>query len=136
MAAMISRAVVRAAGVACLVILGPIAASAQSAQWLPGVDILVSAYTSVDAKTGVPGPIAAMIGFDRDTGRVSFLDLAAVCTYPVGPWYPTEGKGAITQIFQIAPRQFALYHDSGYIRVEHLPDALFCQPLGQPKAGA
>jgi hypothetical protein len=135
MAARISRAVVLATATACLGIVGSIAASAQSAQWLPGVDILVSVYADVDPVSKQPTPATAVLGFDRDTGRVEILDIPGVCTYPVGPWEPTAGKGAITQIFQVSARTFALYHESGYLRVERLPDVLLCSPLSPPKAG-
>lgn len=112
-----------------LLVLVSSVASAQTARWTLGLDVFVPVYTSLDDKTGTPGPITARLGFDRDTGHVSYLDIVAKCYYPVGPWEPTPGHGAIRDIFQIGLREFALYHESGLLRVERLPDALFCQAL-------
>jgi hypothetical protein len=91
-------------------------------QWVPGLDIIVRVY-SVKG-----GPLDRLLGYDRDTGAVSVVTLGDDC-HTAFVWHPSEGKGAITDILQIDARTFGLYHESGYVRLEPLPDNLFCAPL-------
>lgn len=96
--------------------------------WVPGLDIVVPAYVTLDEKTAGPGPLVDRVGYDRDTQVASRLDLQAHC-YTTWAWAPTPGHGAITHLIQIGPRQWALYHESGLIRVDTESDALYCRPL-------
>ncbi len=101
--------------------------AAQSYQWAPGLDVIIPVYTDT-TKDGGPGPIRGWLGYDRDTGRASQLVVSEGC-YTAWSWHPTAGNGAITAILQVDARTFALYHDSGHIRLETPPDVLLCTPL-------
>lgn len=105
-------------------------AAAQTAQWLPGMDLLLPVYADL-TDDGAPGAARHLLGYDRDTGTASMLYPADQC-YIQWWWRPTQGAGGITHIAQLSPRIFALYHESGSIRIEPLPDASFCVPLPIP----
>jgi len=111
-------------------------ADSQSARWLPGMDLVLPVYAELTDKD-TPGPTRHLLGYDRDTGTTSMLYPADQC-YIRWWWRPTMGEGGITHIAQLSPRHFALYHESGYIRIEPLPDASFCVPLptSDPKPDA
>ncbi len=108
-----------------LVVLVSLQTLAQSVQWLPGLDIIVPLYASRTIPDG-------FLGYDRDTGTASRLNALGVC-HEQWTWTPSEDKGAITQILQIADYDFALYHESGFIRVERQPASLHCNPLPPQK---
>lgn len=85
-----------------------------------------------EEKDGIPGPLSHILGYDRDTGVASLLDIKAEC-YISWWWRPTRGEGGITRIVQVNARTYALYHESGYLRLEPQPDAWFCTPTIPPK---
>ena len=105
-----------------------VASAAQAQyQWIGGLDVVVPVSTQTDGK-GNTLPPDAFLGYDRDTGAVSLLFPGAACHEP-WTWKPTEGKGAITHILQLDWHTFALYHESGFVRVEARPNVLLCVPV-------
>lgn len=94
--------------------------------WLPGLDIVREVY---DGPT-----LVGIVGYDRDTHRASWIQVSAGC-YWTFSWHPEPNQGGITHIIHradLGPRTFALLHESGFIRDEQIPDALWCIPLTKP----
>lgn len=78
-----------------------------------------------------PGPLVNVLGYDRDSGVASLLVIPERCHLD-WIWRPTPGEGGIQYVIQLEPRLFALYHESGFLRVEPQPPVLACVPLPPP----
>lgn len=98
-------------------------ALAQTGQWLPGLDIIVPGVTVWKDQ-----PNAAIFGYDRDTRKASVMFPADGCYYL---WIltPDANRGAITHAFVFGFRQVAVYYESGFMQIEHIPLANVCLPL-------
>lgn len=93
--------------------------------WLPGMDLFVTVNEADQPR--------AVVAYDRDTRRAAWLDIQGQC-YTTWGWDPTPNQGAITAILHVGGRDFALYHEMGHLRVERVPDSLWCQPLEHVKS--
>ena len=113
-----------------LIVLGvSSSATAQTTRWIGGLDLLLPTYAERTADQ--PGPLVNVLGYDRDTGITSLLVVAERC-HEDWIWRPTPGEGGIQYVVQLDVRLFALYHESGFLRVEATPPALTCLPLPPP----
>ena len=96
-------------------------------RWRPGLDVVIPIYAEM-TKGGVPGPLVNVLGYDADTEAISVLFIRDAC-YVTWTARPDQGHGLIRHVIQVAPRVFALLHDSGYIRLETQPDFAWCWPV-------
>lgn len=96
-------------------------------RWLPGLDLVVPLFADIGAD-GLPIPSADKLGYDRDTQRATRLYVSPAPCYTVWTWAPDPGHGAITTLIQVDGKRVALYHESGRIRIEVMPDSLLCYP--------
>lgn len=91
-------------------------------QWVEGLDVIVSVYTTDG------GPRDSYIGYDRDTQRITVLDVPNQC-YVVWTVTPIAGAGGITNVLQIGTQLFGLYHENGQILLERQPASFTCNPV-------
>ncbi len=90
--------------------------------WLPGIDLLIH----IDQQDR-PGRV--ILGYDRESGQGSILDIEAGC-YIRFNWSPTYAGDHVRAIVQTSFDNFYLVHESGLVRREHRPQSLYCIPLG------